>query len=113
MIKPTKLTEAFKEKIELFKELEINNFVELLKQIKYSEELTSQNNSSSANNKKITSKNIKELARITSDEYVNKLIEDYKITSENELYEKIDEISIKDIDKRKRDAYEQIRGNVK
>jgi len=101
---------SFEEAKTLYIELEIENFVELLKELKYSEELTEKNNRTSANDKRNSTLNMRRLAEITAKEYVSRLVTDYKITSEEELYSKLEELDTSEISKRKIEAYERIKG---
>jgi hypothetical protein len=101
---------SFEEAKALYIELEIENFVALLKALKYSEELTEKNNRTSANNKRSSSLNIRKLAEVTAKEYVSCLILDYQINSESELYSLLERLNTSEIKKRKIDAYEKIKG---
>ncbi|MBU4348072.1 hypothetical protein KJ671_01015 [Patescibacteria group bacterium] len=106
----TSNSNPFEEAKKLYIELEIENFVELLKELKYSDELTEKNNRTSANDKRHSSLDIRKLAKIIASKYVNKLISDHNISSEEKLYSKIENMDTSEINKRKIEANKQVLG---
>ena len=88
---------------------EIENLVEFLKEIKYAEELTEQNNTLPSAIKRESTHALRKEAKEVGIKWIHKFITDYKIKDSDELCDKIDSIDSSEIDKRKKDAYEELK----